>query len=91
MPRPLANCSGRWEGNYTLDLNPAGNTFPNAVTFSACTGLPGLTTCTFNPTQVSAGSPETQVTLIISTTAPVLASARPLGWTEATLACFVSV
>jgi len=77
------------DGTYTLDLNPTGNAFPNAVTFSACTGLPALSTCTFNPPQVDAGSVEKQVTLTIGTTAPVLASARSSHWSETALGCFV--
>jgi len=66
-------------GTYTLDLNPAGGSFPSAVTFSSCSGLPGLSNCAFSPPQVAVGSTETQVTLAISTTAPVLASNRPLS------------
>jgi hypothetical protein len=40
----------------------------SAVTF-ACSGLPALSSCTFTPAAVPAGSPQTDVVLTISTTA----------------------
>lgn len=58
--------------NYDLSLTPYGANFQNAVTLT-CSGLPALSTCSFNPNGVSAGAAETPVTLNISTTAPVLA------------------
>jgi hypothetical protein len=39
----------------------------------SCSGLPSLSTCSFAPSQVAAGSGQTIVTLSIQTTAPVLA------------------
>jgi large repetitive protein len=68
-------------GTYTLDLNPLGGpAFPSAVTFSPCSGLPPLTTCTLSPPEVAAGSPKATVTVTITTTAPVLAAARSARW-----------
>lgn len=58
---------------FNLDVNPTIGSFPNSVTF-ACSKLPALVTCNFNPAQVSAGSQDSPVTFTISTTAPVTAS-----------------
>jgi hypothetical protein len=59
---------------YTLTFTPTGpsSTFIYPITFAPCAGLPNLSNCTFNPTQIAAGSPATSgtVTLSISTTAP---------------------
>ena len=63
---------------YSLDLNPTGGPFPSVVSFSQCSGLPALTTCTLNPPELPAGSGETQINLTIATTASVLASDRPV-------------
>ena len=59
---------------YTLDVNPTTGSFPNNVTFS-CSSLPSLSTCTFNPSQVGAGSGNSAVALTVTTTAPGHASA----------------
>ncbi len=66
------------EGNpalYSLDVSPNTGSFPSNVTFS-CSRLPALTTCAFNPTQVTSGSSDSVVTLTISTTAAIPASAK---------------
>ena len=66
--------------SYTppLSFNPDGAaTFLNAVSYT-CTGLPSLSSCTFSPASIPAGSGSTPVTLSIHTTAPV-ASGAPLG------------
>ena len=55
---------------YTLAFTPEGGNFPNAVTYTCSSGLPSLSTCSFTPTQISAGSGATNVTLTIATTAP---------------------
>jgi hypothetical protein len=59
---------------YTLDVNPTTGSFPNNVTFS-CSNLPSLSTCSFNPSQVGAGSGNSAVALTVTTTAPDHASA----------------
>ncbi|MGH9516489.1 MAG: hypothetical protein ACRD3P_12530 [Terriglobales bacterium] len=58
---------------FSLDVSPTTGSFPNNVTF-ACSKLPALTTCGFNPTQVGAGSENSAVTFTIATTAAVPAS-----------------
>lgn len=54
---------------YTVDVNPGTASFPSNVTFS-CSNLPALTTCTFNPSQVGAGSGNSTAALTLTTTAP---------------------
>ena len=54
---------------YTLDVNPTTGSVPNNVTFS-CSNLPSLSTCTFNPSQVGAGSGNSVVAVTVATTAP---------------------
>ena len=64
---------------YDLDFTPVGAaTFPNQITYS-CSGLPALTSCSFQPPQISAGSGATVVTLSIATTGPNLSQRRLLG------------
>jgi hypothetical protein len=69
---------------YQLALQPYGSNFPQAVSLT-CANLPSLSTCSFSPSQVAAGSANTTcppplpqgkcaiVTVSIQTTAPVLA------------------
>jgi len=47
----------------------------SAITF-ACSGLPTLSTCSFTPSTVPAGSPQVDVVLTINTTGPSAALAR---------------
>ena len=55
---------------YTFSAAPgSGGTFTSAINF-ACTGLPALTGCTFNPASIAAGAETTTVTLTISTAGP---------------------
>ena len=68
---------------FTVNVNPTTGSFPGNVTF-ACSKLPALTTCGFNPTQVGAGSENSDVTFTLATTAPVPASRTSI------LATFVS-
>jgi hypothetical protein len=58
---------------FTLNVNSTTGSFPGNVSF-ACSKLPALTTCGFNPTQVGSGSENSDVTLTLDTTAPVPAS-----------------
>lgn len=58
---------------YTLDVSPSTGTFPNNVTYN-CSGLPALTTCTFNPAQIAAGAGDSTITLTVATTAAVPAA-----------------
>jgi YD repeat-containing protein len=63
--------------NYTLPMSPSGGTtFPAAVSFSA-SGVPAGFTATFNPSSLSAGSPATNVTLMIQV--PVTAMLEKSG------------
>jgi len=62
---------------YDLDVAPSGGKFPNNVTMASSANCPPLSTCTLSSTQVSKGSGETHVTFTITTTAPVIAAARP--------------
>jgi hypothetical protein len=55
---------------YSLDISPTTGVFPSNVGLS-CSNLPPLTTCGFNPTQISSGSGDSVVTVTMSTTAPV--------------------
>jgi hypothetical protein len=64
---------------YSLDVSPTSGTFPSAVTF-ACQGAPALTTCSFNPAQVSAGSGDSVITVTALTTAPVPAARASAMW-----------
>jgi hypothetical protein len=54
---------------FVLHVVPVGGTFPSSVTFS-CSGLPNLSTCTFNPSSIASGSGATDVALTIATTGP---------------------
>lgn len=54
----------------TVNVSPTTGSFPNSVSFS-CSKLPALTTCGFNPPQVSSGSENSDVTFTIGTTAPI--------------------
>jgi len=69
---------------FTLNVNPTTGSFPNNVTF-ACSKLPALATCRFNPSQVGSGSENSDVTFTIATTAPV-----PAAFRSSVLATFVS-
>jgi hypothetical protein len=60
--------------SFSLSVAPTTGTFPSNVTF-ACSNLPALTACTFNPAQVSAGGGNSTIALMISTTAPISRSA----------------
>lgn len=58
---------------FSLNVSPTTGSFPDNVTF-ACSKLPALTTCGFNPTQVGAGSETSAVSFTLATTAAVPAS-----------------
>jgi hypothetical protein len=60
---------------YSLDLAPIAGSFPATVTLS-CSGLPNLSGCAFDHSQVSAGAGDTPITLNI-TTAAAIASSSP--------------
>ncbi len=61
--------------NFALDVSPTIATFPNSVSL-ACSKLPALTTCTFNPAQVASGSGDSVVTLTMATTAALPAALK---------------
>jgi hypothetical protein len=58
---------------FSLDVSPTTGSFPNNLSF-ACSKLPALTTCGFNPIQVGAGSETSAVTFTLATTAAVPAA-----------------
>jgi len=60
---------------YILKVSAQG-TLPTAITFT-CGALPANTACTFNPASVNATSIPTNVTLTITTTAPIVAMNAP--------------
>ncbi len=58
--------------SYTFSAAPAGGgTFSSEVSF-ACSGLPALTNCLFNPTTIASGASATAVTLTLWTCGPNL-------------------
>ncbi len=61
---------------FNLEAAPIGGGFPNGVAF-ACSGLPSRSTCSFSPSQIATGSPDTEVAFTVATTAPVLAAVAP--------------
>ncbi len=62
-------------------FNPDGQgTFANAISYT-CSGLPALSTCSFSPASIAAGSGSTPVTLSIHTTAAIASGTAPsLPW-----------
>lgn len=54
---------------FTVNVNPTPGNFPNSVSL-ACSGLPALASCNFNPPQVPSGSGSLVVTVSMTTTAP---------------------
>jgi len=83
VPATTTTCAPVTAGGTStcsIAIGPDGQaTFANAVTYPCpTTGFPNLSTCTFNPTTITAGMPATTVTLSIKTTMAV-ASLRPSG------------
>lgn len=65
--------------NYTLDISPLPSNLPmfqNDVTY-ACAGLPPLTTCSFDPPTITAGSGASSVVVSVRTTAPIALAPPP--------------
>jgi hypothetical protein len=62
---------------FSLDVSPTTGSFPRSVSF-ACSKLPALTTCGFNPTQVGSGSENSAVTFTLATTAAIPSSRTSL-------------
>jgi len=62
---------------YQLDVRPlgSGTVFPGNVGL-ACSNLPALTTCSFNPTQIASGSGDSQAVVTIQTAAAVSGRVR---------------
>jgi hypothetical protein len=60
--------------SYTIEVIPVDGPFDENLAF-ACSGLPNLSTCTFNPATVTPGSSTVNVTLTIVTTAPSIVAA----------------
>ena len=76
---PAQTVAAGQTASYNLDLRPLGNTvFPTSVSLTcAPSTLPALTTCAFTPSQVSVGAGDTNVLLVMRTTAP--ASSRNIS------------
>lgn len=62
---------------FSLAVSPTTGSFPSNVSF-ACSKLPALTTCSFNPTQAGSGSETSAVTFTLATTAAIPASRTSL-------------
>jgi hypothetical protein len=67
LPAKTVNAGQSATQTITIRPNPA--PWDSAVTF-ACSGLPALTTCTFNPTSVTPGNADATSTLTVTTTGP---------------------
>ncbi len=83
VPATTTTCTPVTAGGTStcsIAIGPDGQaTFANTVTYPCpTTGFPNLSSCSFNPTTITAGSAATTVTLSIHTTAAV-ASLRPSG------------
>jgi hypothetical protein len=69
--------------SYTFSATPVGGVnFTSAVNF-ACNNLPVLTSCTFNPASITAGSAARTVTLSVSSTGPNFGTHSSIGRTNA--------
>jgi hypothetical protein len=69
--------AGQMTGPYNLTVQPVGASFNAAVTL-ACSGLPALTQCLFNPsTPVTPGNSAVNVVMTISSTATTTALRPP--------------
>jgi hypothetical protein len=69
--------------SYTFSAVPVGGTAFSSAVSLACTGLPALASCGFNPASIAAGSGTTPVTLTITTAGPNAAKGAVLrtAWT----------
>ncbi|MBI3646844.1 MAG: hypothetical protein HY233_12895, partial [Acidobacteriales bacterium] len=67
LPSKTVNAGASATQTITIRPNPA--PWNSAVTF-ACSGLPALTTCTFNPTSVTPGNSNAASSLTVATTGP---------------------
>ena len=69
--------------SYTFSAVPVGGAAFNSAVSLACTGLPALTSCGFNPATIAAGAGTTPVTLTITTAGPNAARQAVLraAWT----------
>jgi hypothetical protein len=63
---------------FSVTLDPSTGKFPSDATVS-CAGMPALTSCNFNPSQVSSGTGNSTVTVSMSTTAPTQAASMATG------------
>jgi hypothetical protein len=72
LPTPspaTATVSAGGTATYTISVAHLYGAFSNAVSL-ACSNLPNLTTCTFQPTSVTPGATSMSSTLTLATTAP---------------------
>jgi hypothetical protein len=71
--------AGQTTGPYNLTITPVGSSFNNAVTL-ACSGLPALTQCLFNPSApVTPGNSSAVIVMTITTTAATPSLKRPVA------------
>lgn len=87
VPTGSATITAGQPATYTISITPQGG-FNGTINF-ACTGLPALSSCAFNPATLTPSGSPTSTTLTISTTARTTASAQPLS--GATLAAITGV
>jgi hypothetical protein len=76
LPGKTVTAGGSVRQTITIRPNPA--PWDSAVTF-ACSGLPALTTCSFNPTSVTPGNSNAATTLTVATTGRNAARMRRPG------------
>jgi hypothetical protein len=87
IPNGSATIPAGQSATYTISVTPSGG-FNSAVSF-ACTGLPGASSCSFNPTTITPNGSPASTTLTIATTVRTTASAQPLsGITLAAITSF---
>jgi hypothetical protein len=84
LPAKTVNAGQSATQTITIRPNPA--PWDSVVTL-ACSGLPALTTCTFNPNSVTPGNTSATTTLIVATTGPNAAltglrKSRLVTWLE---------
>jgi hypothetical protein len=66
---PVKTVNAGQSATQTITIRPNPTPWSSVVTL-ACSGLPALTTCTFNPTSVTPGNNNATTTLTVATTGP---------------------
>jgi hypothetical protein len=87
IPNGSATIPAGQTATFNISITPQGG-FNGTINF-ACSGLPGQSTCSFNPATLTPSGSATSTTLSIATTARTTASAQPVsGATLATITGF---